>query len=214
MIGIYGGTFDPVHFGHLRTAVEVREVFNLQKLLLLPSHQPPHREMPGASSKMRLEMLQLAINNQSGLEIDIREIDRKGPSYMVDTLQSLRLDYQQQPLLLFMGLDAFADLSSWDRWQTLFDYAHIVVMDRPESKKNVLSEFLGQKHVDDKRQLEQSSHGKLYFQKVTQLGISASQIRKIFLNQKNPAYLLPREVISYIYQHKLYQDTECKQINC
>ena len=214
MIGIYGGTFDPVHFGHLRTAVEVREVFNLQKLLLLPSHQPPHRAMPGASSKMRLEMLQIAINNQSGLEIDTREIDRKGPSYMVDTLQSLRLDYQQQPILLYMGLDAFADLTSWHRWQALFDYAHIVVMDRPDSKISVLSEYLKSRQVDDRRQLKQSLHGKLFFQKVTQLEISASQIREIFFNQKDPAYLLPEEVISYIYQHKLYQDTECKQTNC
>ncbi len=214
MIGIYGGTFDPVHFGHLRTAVEVKEVFDLEKLLLLPSHQPPHRDTPGASSKMRLEMLRLAIKNQSGLEIDTREIDRKGPSYMVDSLQSLRLDYQQQPILLFMGVDAFSGLTGWHRWQTLFDYAHIVVMNRPDSKKSVLSEMLKAKRVDDRQQLKQSLYGKLYFQKVTQLEISASQIREVFFNQKNPAYLLPEEVISFIYQHKLYQDIECKLTNC
>ncbi len=214
MIGIYGGTFDPVHFGHLRTAVEVREIFDLKKLLLLPSHQPPHRETPGASSNMRLEMLQLAVSNQSGLEVDTREIDRKGTSYMVDTLQLIHAEYQQQPLLLFMGLDAFAGLSSWHRWQALFDYAHIVVMDRPESKKSVLSDFLKEKQVNDRQQLKRSLHGKLYFQKVTQMEISASQIREIFFKQKNPAYLLPNEVISYIYQHKLYQDIECKQTSC
>ena len=133
---------------------------------------------------------------------------------MVDTLQSLRLDYQQQPLVLYMGLDAFEGLASWHHWQAIFDYAHIVVMNRPDSKKSVLSEYLKPKQVNDRRQLKQTLHGKLYFQKVTQLEISASQIRKIFFNQKDPAFLLPEEVISYIYQHKLYQDTECKQTNC
>lgn len=211
MIGVYGGTFDPIHFGHLRTAVEVKEIFDLEQLLLLPSHQPPHRGIPGASPNMRLEMLQLAIKNQPGLQIDTRELDRAGPSYMVDTLESLRESYPERTLLLFMGMDAFNGLSLWYRWQALFDFSHLVVMDRPEGKKNKLSGFLEDKRINDRTALKKNLNGKLYFQKVTQLDISASKIRKIFANKKNPAYLLPNEVISYIQLHQLYQDIECKQ---
>ncbi len=209
MIGIYGGTFDPVHYGHLRTAVEVKELFDLQELRLLPSFQPPHRLRPGALPEMRLQMLQLAIKNQSGLQIDSRELEREGPSYMVDTLQSLRAEGYNK-LSLFVGADAFAGLTGWHRWQSLFNYAHLVVMNRPESQSVILPEFLKQRLVNSRDELKQYAFGKLYFQNVTQLDISASKIRGIFAEKRNPAYLLPNEVINYIQQNKLYQDIECK----
>ncbi len=213
MIGIYGGTFDPVHYGHLRTAVEVKELFELQELRLLPSLQPPHRDKPGATPKMRLQMLQLAIKDQAGLQIDARELEREGPSYMVDTLRSLREEYRNKSLLLFVGTDAFAGLTNWYHWQLLFEYAHLIVINRPESKSLVLPEFLEQKRVNSKYDLKQHPQGKLYFQNVTQLDISASKIRKIFSDKQNPAYLLPNDVINYIQRNKLYQDIECKQMN-
>ena len=206
MIGIYGGTFDPVHYGHLRTAVEVKELFDLQELRLLPSHQPPHRDRPGATPKMRLQMLQLAIKYQAGLQIDTRELEREGPSYMVDTLQTIRAEWSNKPLLLFIGKDAFAGLTSWHCWQSLFDYAHLVVMNRPESKSMDLPEFLEQRLVNFRDDLKRHTQGKLYFQNVTQLDISSSKIRQIFAEKRNPAYLLPNEVISYIQRNKLYQD--------
>jgi nicotinate-nucleotide adenylyltransferase len=209
MIGIYGGTFDPVHYGHLRTAVEVKELFDLQELRLLPSFQPPHRLRPGALPEMRLQMLQLAIKNQSGLQVDTREFEREGPSYMVDTLQSLRAEGNNK-LFLFVGADAFSGLTGWRRWQSLFDYAHLVVMNRPESQSVILPEFLKQRLVNSRDELKQYAFGKLYFQNVTQLDISASKIRGIFAEKRNPAYLLPNEVINYIQQNKLYQDIECK----
>lgn len=210
MIGIYGGTFDPVHYGHLRTAVEVKELFNLQELRLLPSFQPPHRDRPGAPPEMRLRMLQLAIKNQSGLQVDTRELEREGPSYMVDTLQSLQAEGSNNPILLVVGADAFAGLTGWYRWQSIFDYAHLVVMNRPESQSVITSEFLEQRLVNSRDELKQHSAGKLYFQNVTQLDISASKIRAIFAEKRNPAYLLPSDIINYIQQNKLYQDIECK----
>ena len=206
MIGIYGGTFDPVHYGHLRTAVEVKELFDLQELRLLPSRQPPHRARPGAMPGMRLQMLQLAIKDQAGLQIDTRELERSGPSYMVETLQVIRAELSDKPLLLFVGKDAFAGLTGWRCWQSIFDYAHLVVMNRPESQSMVLPEFLEQRLIKSREDLKRHTQGKLFFQNVTQLDISSSKIRQIFAEKRNPAYLLPNDVISYIQRNTLYQD--------
>ena len=206
MIGIYGGTFDPIHYGHLRTAMEVKELFDLQELRLLPSRQPPHRARPGALPEMRLQMLQLAIKDQAGLLIDTRELDRAGPSYMVDTLQAIRTKLSNKPLLLFVGKDAFAGITGWHCWQSLFDFAHVVVMNRPESQNMELPGFLEQRLVNCRADLKQYTQGKLFFQNVTQLDISSSKIRQIFAKKRNPAYLLPNDVISYIQRNKLYQD--------
>jgi nicotinate (nicotinamide) nucleotide adenylyltransferase len=131
MIGIFGGTFDPIHYGHLRSALEVKVIFGLKEIRLIPSAQPPHRQLPATTALMRVEMLNLAITNQQGLLVDTREIDRDGPSYMVDTLSSLRQEFPNEPILLFIGSDAFNHLTTWHKWQQLFDYSHIVVMTRP-----------------------------------------------------------------------------------
>jgi len=112
MIGIFGGTFDPIHYGHLRSALEVKETFGLTEIRLIPSAQPPHREQPAATALMRLHMLELAIKNQPGLIIDTRELNRSGASYMVDTLKSLRQEFNDEPLLLFIGSDAFNQLKN------------------------------------------------------------------------------------------------------
>ena len=112
MIGIFGGTFDPVHYGHLRSAFEVKEIFGLDEVRLIPSAQPPHRQAPQASVAMRMEMFKLAVQNQPGFIVDTREIDRAGASYMVMTLESLRQEFPEQPLLLFIGSDAFNHLTN------------------------------------------------------------------------------------------------------
>ena len=141
MIGIFGGTFDPVHYGHLRSALEVKDIFGLSEVRLIPCAQPPHREQPAATALMRLHMLELAIENQPGLIIDTRELNRQGVSYMVDTLKSLRQEFPNEPLLLFIGSDAFNHLKTWHQWQHLFDTAHIVVMTRPGFEINYLDDF-------------------------------------------------------------------------
>jgi nicotinate-nucleotide adenylyltransferase len=205
MIGIFGGTFDPVHYGHLRSALEVKEIFGLDEVRLIPSSQPPHRCQPYATANMRVQMLNLAMANQPGLIIDTREIDRAGPSYMVLTLQSLRQEFPEQPLLLFIGSDAFNQLTNWYQWQRLFDFAHIVVLTRPGFAVLQLDEFFAVRQTGDREQLSRHLSGKLYCQPITQLDISATAIRKIFADRRNPAFLLPDAVIAYINQNKLYQ---------
>ena len=205
MIGIFGGTFDPVHYGHLRSALEVKEIFGLTEVRLIPSAHPPHREQPAATALMRLHMLELSIKNQPGLIIDTRELNRHGASYMVDTLSSLRQEFKDEPLLLFIGSDAFNHLKTWHRWQHLFDYAHIVVMTRPGFKIQNLDEFFKAKLATGITELAHNLTGKLYFQQITQLDISATAIRNMIAKQQNPGFLLPDAVINYIRQCKLYQ---------
>lgn len=205
MIGIYGGTFNPVHYGHLRTALEVKELFKLDELRLIPCRLPPHREQPDVSGEMRLQMLQIAADDTQGFRIDRCELDREGPSYMVDTLKSLRVENPDMPLLLFIGADAFAGLESWHQWQRLFDYAHIVVMTRPGFNRQPLSDFMQQRLIVDRTSLRARQAGCLFFQPVTLLEISATQIRHIIANGGNPRFLLPDAVLAFIQQHQLYQ---------
>jgi nicotinate-nucleotide adenylyltransferase len=205
MIGIFGGTFDPVHYGHLRSALEVKELFRLTEVRLVLSAQPPHRNQPATTALMRLQMLELAIKNQPGLLIDTRELNRQGASYMVDTLKSLRQEFKNEHLLLFIGSDAFNQLKTWHQWPHLFDFAHIVVMTRPGFAIQNLDDFFKAKLVTGLTELTHVSAGKLYFQQVTQLDISATAIRNMIAEQQNPGFLLPDTVIAYIRQHQLYQ---------
>lgn len=209
MIGIFGGTFDPVHYGHLRSALEVKDIFGLAEVRLIPCANPPHREQPAVTANMRLQMLELAIKNQPGLKIDTRELDRydqhQAPSYMVDTLKSLRQEFPTEPLLLFIGSDAFKHITGWHQWQQLFDYAHIVVMTRPGFETQQLDDFFTARLAKDINELAQASAGKLCFQPITQLDISATAIRDIIARKQNPGFLLPDAVIEYIKQHKLYE---------
>ncbi|MDO9106656.1 MAG: nicotinate-nucleotide adenylyltransferase [Methylovulum sp.] len=208
MIGILGGTFDPVHYGHLRVALEVKDLFDLDELRLIPSATPPHRSQPAASAPMRSDMLTLAVTHQPGLRVDVRELARPGASYMVDTLQSLRQDFPDQPLLLFIGTDAFNHLTRWHRWQNLFDYAHLVVMTRPGVSIQQNDDFFNDKLAGDKQELAQTIAGKLFFQPVTQLDISATAIRRMIAEKQNPGFLLPDAVIEYIKQNRLYGSEE------
>ncbi len=216
-IGIYGGTFNPVHHGHLRTALEVSEQFNLGQLRLIPCRLPAHRQIPEVSAELRFSMLQLAIANSPGLQIDRRELDRVGPSYMVDTLESIALENPKASLILFIGADAFSGLEQWHCWQRLFEFAHIVVMTRPNYAKPKLSAFLSCRLCHDQQQLFRTSNGQLYFQTVTALDISATTIRSLIASHRNPQFLLPDSVIEFIRDHQLYllptRDIECKQKN-
>ncbi|MDO9164253.1 MAG: nicotinate-nucleotide adenylyltransferase [Methylococcaceae bacterium] len=205
MIGIFGGTFDPVHYGHLRSALEVKELFGLDEVRLIPCYQPPHRDQPKASATMRLQMLQQAINHEPGLVVDSRELNRTGPSYMVDTLKSLREEFSEQTLLLFIGSDAFENLTSWHRWQQLFDYAHLVVLTRPGYAIKLLDSFFNPRLANAKTELSKTPAGSIFFQPVTQLDISATAIRNMIALKQSPRFLLPDAVIEYIQQHQLYQ---------
>ena len=152
-----------------------------------------------------MEMLQLAIDGVAGFIADSRELDREGPSYMVDTLRSLRQEMPEQSIILFIGADAFLGLEKWHCWQQLFDYAHLVVMTRPNFSLQPESEFFRQRLVSQREMLAAKSAGYLFFQAVTPLDISATQIRQIIATDGNPQFLLPDAVLAFIRQHQLYQ---------
>lgn len=204
MIGVYGGTFDPVHFAHLRTALEVAEIFALEQLRLIPCRIPAHRDEPEVDAEMRLEMLQIATADVPEFIVDRRELERSGPSFMVDTLSSLRVEHPHTGLILFIGTDAFAGLQKWHQWQRLFEYAHVVVMTRPGFAMQDSSLFLRQRLSEDANELMQQLGGRLFFQTVTALDISASRIRALLRQGRDPKFLLPDAVLRYIRQHNLY----------
>jgi nicotinate-nucleotide adenylyltransferase len=211
-IGIFGGTFDPIHFGHLRPALELQEQLGLESVHLLPCHIPPHRAAPHASGAARRTMVELAIAGEPGLRLDERELARPGPSYMVDTLRSLREEYgAQRPLCLIIGADAFLTLPSWYHWQELPQLAHIVVAHRPgwvvdeAQLDGALRPLLQQHRLERAAQLRATPAGGVLLQRVTQLAISATEIRQRVAAGGSANYLLPQPVWDYIRQHNLYR---------
>jgi nicotinate-nucleotide adenylyltransferase len=200
-IGILGGTFNPIHNGHLRLALEIYERLSLAQVRLIPSAQPPHRAVPSVTSQQRLEMVQAAIAGVTGLTADDRELQRDGPSYMVDTLLSLRAEYPQNPLCLILGSDAFINLNSWYQSTQIINLAHIIVVRRPNT---VLStQHINQTH--NLNQLHTSKAGKIWVEELPDIAISATQIRDLIAAGKNPNYLLPLAVLDIINHNRLYR---------
>lgn len=206
MIGIFGGTFDPIHFGHLRPLLEVREALHLDEVRLVPCYIPPHRGTPGATPAQRLAMLQLALDETPGCVIDERELQRGGPSYMVDTLQSLRDELGSVPLVFILGMDAFCKLESWHQWQRLIELAHMVVMLRPGSAmpSGAVAELVAKHQLKESSELEQSPAGGIWFQPVTQLEIAATAIRERLALGRDIRFLVPEPVRHYIEANGLY----------
>jgi nicotinate-nucleotide adenylyltransferase len=207
MIGILGGTFDPVHFGHLRPALEIQQQLGLQEVRLVPCRTPPHRPQPLASASQRVAMLEAAIRDHPVLRIDTRELERDGPSWTLDTLVSLHQELGGQSVCLLLGMDAFHGLSTWHRWHELLDHCHMVVMTRPGAvlpDQGELADFIGLHRVLDAAALEQHAAGLLLFRTVTQLEISGTSIRKQLAAGQDPGYLLPDPVIDIIHKEGLY----------
>ena len=210
MIGVFGGTFDPVHHGHLRPALELLESLQLQEVRMIPSAVPPHRDSPIASEQTRLAMLQLAVVDEPRLVVDEREIRRGGSSYMVDTLRSLRDEKGDVPLCLLLGSDAFLGLPDWHEWRELLTLAHIVVAHRPgwqmeKSEMGELSGLLDNCEVSSVSALSAKPAGHILLQQVTPLAISATGIRRMINEGKSARFLMPDRVWDYIRTNKLYQ---------
>ncbi len=192
-LAIFGGTFDPVHLGHLSVAWEAAELLDAE-VRLLPASVPPHRPAPIASAEQRVAMLRAALQGQSRLTLDIRELQRSGPSYTIDTLIELRAEQGERPLVLLIGADAFAGLPSWHRWRELFDVAHIGVLSRPGMDAvlpDELQQMIAGRRVDDATALRHTAAGKLIELTVTPLEISATRIRELLAAGRDPRYLLP-----------------------
>ena len=206
-LALFGGTFDPVHYGHLRCADEARQKLGLKNLYLLPAGTPPHRGTPQATTKQRLEMLQLAKPEFPQLEIDDRETLRSGPSYMVDTLQELRTEFPQRPLLLLIGQDAANHLHSWFHWEQLFELAHIVILTRPGAKAEYRSDLarkIQRRLSTDVQTLRHSEAGGVLYLEVTSIDVSATSIKSIIRLGRSPQSMLPSVVLDYINENQLY----------
>lgn len=200
-IGVFGGTFDPVHYGHLRTALELVESLRLTEVRFLPCGTPPHRGPAEAPAEVRLAMVQAATEGHPRFVVDDRELHREGPSYSVDTLLDLRAEYPHRSLCLIVGMDAFLGLPKWYQWRQILQLAHVVVAHRPGWRApdmGPLGELLvdrGTGNVDD---LHDARAGRIYIRAVTQLEISSSAVRSIVAAGSDPRFLLPDPVRSII----------------
>jgi len=206
-IGIFGGTFDPIHDGHLRAALEILQKLQLKEVRFVPCKKPVHEKVSHAHTEERLAMVKSAIKDIPGLCIDDREILRETPSYMVTTLESLREELGKTPIFLILGVDAFAKLDSWHQWEKLIELSHIIVINRPghalpQSGKVV--DLMKQYQTNQAEELYHSPAGKILFLATTPLDISSTQIRNDISAGKNTTYLIPDEVYDYIRKHHLY----------
>jgi len=199
MIGIFGGTFDPVHIGHLRTALDVYEALGLEELRFIPLGQAVHREGPTLSGEQRLALLRAAVEGQPGFVVDERELVSPEPSYTVTTLESLRRDLGEEvPLCLLMGRDAFAAFHSWREPGRILELAHLVVMDRPGEPlflEEPLEALASGRITAEKEELGHAPAGRIIFLSVTQLDISATDIRKRLEEERSVRWLVPETVL-------------------
>jgi nicotinate-nucleotide adenylyltransferase len=211
-LGVFGGTFDPVHLGHLRLAEEAAETLGLDRVLWLPAGQPPHREGPRVAAADRLAMVRLATAGNPRFAVDPAEVEAAQPSYTVLTLQRLRQSLgPARPLVLLLGTDAFSALPTWHRWSDLLHLAHIGVAHRAgapphpeELPAELVREFI-QRHSDDPAVLRQHPAGRVVVFAMTPLDISATRIRALLAARRSPRYLVPSAVLDYIEQNGLYR---------
>jgi len=211
MIGIFGGTFDPIHYGHIKPALSVKQALNLSQLRFIPNRVPPHRDTPWLSSEQRLALLTTALQDYPDIIVDERELNRDGPSYMVDTLKSLKQDFPDKRLCLIIGMDVFYGISAWFEWRSIFDLCQLVVTTRPGFDQSEIEaqmdrddyRFLAQRMTDDVKVFtaqvpsENSSvqspqePAKILLQSVLQLDISSTQIRENVLNSEQISQWMP-----------------------
>ncbi len=216
-VGVLGGTFDPIHNGHLRLAQEVLEQCDLDSIRFIPAGTPPHRNAPHASAMHRLAMVRLALQDNPHFGADEHEIRRVDPCYTVDTLTALRAELgPRQPLCLLMGGDAFLQLHTWHEWKTLFDLAHIVAVQRAgrplgnaiqDADPALRAEYRA-RLVPAPRALHETPAGGVAVVDMPALEISATDIRRRCAERRNVRYLVPDAVADYIQSHHLYAHAE------
>jgi len=206
-IGIYGGTFDPIHLGHLTAASEVQNKIGLDEVRMVLSANPPHRVSPILSAEQRFSLLKLAVNDFPSLVADSCEVKRVGPSYMIDTLLDFRQKNPKSSLVLILGMEAFNGLMSWHRWKEIIGLAHIVVTDRAGFDNcfgQDIERYVASLLTTDKSQLKQRTHGKIYLQPVTAVDISATQIRRRIKDKETVKQMLTSDCLDAINKNSFY----------
>jgi nicotinate-nucleotide adenylyltransferase len=217
VIGLLGGTFNPIHFGHLRMAQELADSLDFNEVRFIPAANPPHKTAPEVSAEHRAAMVRLGIANNPRFSFDDRELHRTGASYTIDTLDSLRDELGDEvSLVLLMGSDAFTKLNTWHRWEEIIQRCHITLVQRPlassiatkENLPKVLETFLHNHYTENGDDLHSAAAGYVIMQHITALDISSTTIRHTFEQKNSARYLMPESVIDYIQQHQLYQHSE------
>ena len=210
MIGILGGTFNPIHNGHLHLAERLKQTLGFEAIRFMPAAIPALKDMPNVSAKQRADMVKLAIVDHPTFQIDTRELERAGSSYTIDSLVSLRKELGDKVSICWLiGSDAFARLNTWHRWNELLNHCHFVVVKRPHSEEinwNAEVKSLVEAHqTNDANTLKNSANGKVLIQEIEALDISSTQIREQIASKTNVSDVMPSIVIHYIQQHQLYQ---------
>ena len=210
-LGIFGGTFDPIHYGHLRTAFEMLQSLRFGEVAFMPCGDPPHRDTPHANSELRLAMVRAATEGQVGFSVDDRELLRDGPSYSVDTLSALRSEFPHRSIALIIGMDAFLNLPGWRQWRELLRLAHIVVAHRPGWRApdmGALGDMLAERGTHRIDALRTATAGHIYVHDVTQLEISSTEIRELVAVGRDPRFLMPDAVQKIIDESGCYKAAE------
>ncbi|MBQ4857932.1 nicotinate-nucleotide adenylyltransferase [Pseudoalteromonas sp. MMG007] len=211
MIAIFGGTFDPVHLGHINMAKQCVKAFNLNTLYFMPCALPAHKTAPGISTEHRINMLSAAIAPYSFFQLDLRELNRSGPSYSLLSLQEIRAEHPTTPIIFLIGMDSFNNLDKWYEWQAITQLCHIVVYERPEqtvTPSEQLKSYMQHAQVNKAHALEQAPAGKLYFLPGDMFDAASSVIREQLKKTNKKNELLPKSVSHYIEQHQLYQSDD------
>lgn len=218
-VGLFGGTFNPIHFGHLRAALEIKEAFSLDSIYIIPSAIPPHKNNLGLVKAVdRLEMIRLAVSDYPGFVVSDIEIKRSGPSYTIDTVDHFKSTFSEgNRLFLVMGVDAFLEIDTWKSYRALLRLIPIIVMARPRVKWNdvsrlqqVLEEFLkfriskGYVFSVGRSCYSHAKNQPIYISNITLLDISSSTLRKLIKTQRSIQFLLPEKVENYIKSKGLY----------
>ena len=213
-IGFLGGTFDPIHFGHLRPAIEIQQALKLNTLYLMPNYISPHKSNSYATPQQRIAMVKLAIQHIPNLQINTQELLRESPSYTVDTLRELRQQYPNTPLCFIMGMDSLIQLDSWYQFEKILNYCHLIISHRPgwtPQFNSAVNNLLQQYQTKDPNVLHQQLCGSIYFQKTTQLAISSSEIRSLLALNKSIDFLTPPAVCDFIKTQGCYQQLNDKR---
>ena len=207
LLGVLGGTFDPIHNGHIAIADHILQTCCMERMEFIPCNQSPHREQPIASPLHRFLMTQLATHHHPAFHVNAIEITRGGISYTVDTVKALSNDYPEHAICLLMGADAFSKFHLWHEWKTILDYAHIIVISREHVLPNeaVLTALLQARQVTDKNQLQLQRAGFIYCETIPPIAISATRIRKEIEKGAVDIVGLSSEVCAYINNNQLYE---------